>query len=246
MALRALFRGKRDLLTSLGIWCPASSALDAGLAEVGLASPVPPLSVAEALAHLDPAVAPHEDLARARPVVEAFVSVSSAPPPRQPEAPAVARLAGADSPLSRARCLRHIDLTIREGEILGILGANGAGKSTLGLCLAGLLELKAGERTGAPGGFAFQRPENQFVAGSVRDEILAALPKQMAAAARAEQVAKALAAWGARARTTGIRSICPRGSSDDLRWRRSPPPIAGRCSSWTNPWRGSMRMAHPR
>jgi energy-coupling factor transporter ATP-binding protein EcfA2 len=195
---RALFREKRDLLTSLGIWCPASSALDVALAEVGLASPVPPLSVAEALAHLDPAVAPHEDLARARPVVDAFVAVSSAPPARRArEAPVVARLAGANcAPFLGPVVLRHIDLTIREGEILGILGANGAGKSTLGLCLADLLVPKAGERTGAPGGFAFQRPENQFVARSVRDEILAALPKKMAAAARAEQVAKALAAWG--------------------------------------------------
>jgi energy-coupling factor transport system ATP-binding protein len=92
--------------------------------------------------------------------------------------------------------LRNIDLAIREGEVLGILGANGAGKSTLGLCLSGLLPLKAGSRIGAAGGYAFQRPENQFTAGTVCDEILDALPKPMAAKAKAECVAGTLVAWG--------------------------------------------------
>jgi energy-coupling factor transport system ATP-binding protein len=58
------------------------------------------------------------------------------------------------------------------------------------------LRLKAGSRTGAPGGYAFQRPENQFTAGTVGDEILDALPKQMATKAKTEHMSVALAAWG--------------------------------------------------
>jgi energy-coupling factor transport system ATP-binding protein len=195
---RTIFRAKCALLASEGIWRPAASALDARLEEVGLAPPVAPLSVEEALAHVDPGTAPREHVEKALPAVEAFVAectVRSVQP--APDAPVLARLMkAACAPFLGPTILRNIDLAVHEGEILGVLGANGAGKSTLGLCLAGLLPLKAGRRTGAPGGYAFQRPENQFTAGTVRDEILEAFPKSMAAKAKAESVAGALAAWG--------------------------------------------------
>ncbi|WP_210183630.1 ABC transporter ATP-binding protein [Microvirga guangxiensis] len=195
---RTIFRAKRDLLASEGIWHPVASDLDARLVAAGLAPRVAPLSVEEALAHLDPRTAPRGHVEKALPAVEAFVAeyamqgVQTAP-----DAPVLARLVNADcAPFLGPTILRSIDLAVHEGEILGVLGANGAGKSTLGLCLAGLLPLKAGKRIGAPGGYAFQRPENQFTAGTVRDEILDALPKSMAAKAKAERVAAALLAWG--------------------------------------------------
>jgi energy-coupling factor transport system ATP-binding protein len=195
---RAVFRAKRDLLTSQGIWCPVASALDAQMEQAGIASPVAPLSVDEALAHVDPGVASREDVDRALPAIQAFVAdytVQSAG--AAPDAPTLARLVNADcAPFLGPTVLCNIDLAIHEGEVLGILGANGVGKSTLGLCLSGLLPLKAGSRTGAPGGYAFQRPENQFTAGTVWDEILDALPKQLAAKAKTECVAGTLAAWG--------------------------------------------------
>jgi energy-coupling factor transporter ATP-binding protein EcfA2 len=195
---RTIFRDGRDLLTSEGIWCPVASALDARLEQAGIAPPVAPLSVEEALAHVDPGTACREHVEKALPAVEAFVAeytVRSAK--AAPGAPVLARLVNADcAPFLGPTVLRNIDLAIQEGEILGILGANGAGKSTLGLCLSGLLPLKAGSRTGAAGGYAFQRSENQFTAGTVRDEILDALPKQIAAKAKAECVAGTLAAWG--------------------------------------------------
>jgi energy-coupling factor transport system ATP-binding protein len=195
---RIIFRDERDLLASQGIWCPAASALDAQLGKAGIAHPIAPLSVEEALAHLVPGIAPREHVKRALPAVETFVadctvrSVQTAP-----DAQVLAKLVNADcAPFLGPTVLRNIDLAMHEGEILGILGANGAGKSTLALCLSGLLPLKAGRRTGAPGGYAFQRPENQFTAGTVHDEILEALPKQMAAKAKAQCVADSLAAWG--------------------------------------------------
>jgi energy-coupling factor transport system ATP-binding protein len=195
---RTVFRAKRHLLSSHGIWCPVASALDARLEQAGIGPPVAPLSIKEALAHVDPGTAAREDLDKALPVVEAFVAdctVQSAGAAL--EAPLLARLVNAEcAPFLGPTVLRNIDLAIHEGEILGILGANGAGKSTLGLCLSGLLPLKAGSRIGAPGGYAFQRPENQFTAGTAGDEILDALPKRMPARDKAERVAGSLAAWG--------------------------------------------------
>jgi energy-coupling factor transport system ATP-binding protein len=193
---RTVFREKRDLFITHGIWSPVVADLDASLEKAGLTPPEPPLTVAEALAHLDPARAPFQDIERARPVVEAFVAARSAPA-ADTDAPVLARLSAADcAPFLGPTVLNGIDLAIHEGETLGILGANGAGKSTLGACLSGLLPLKSGKRTGPPGGFAFQRPENQFIAGSVREELISALPKRMAETERSDRVAQALATWG--------------------------------------------------
>jgi energy-coupling factor transport system ATP-binding protein len=195
---RTVFRAKRDLLTSEGIWCPAASALDARLAQAGIAPPVAPLSVEEALAHVGPGTAPRDHVETAFPAVEAFVADYTLQGSwAAPDAPILARLVNADcAPFLGSTILRNIDLAIHEGEILGILGANGAGKSTLGLCLTGLLPLKRGSRTGAPGGYAFQRPENQFTAGTVRDEILDALSRQIVASDVPERVACTLATSG--------------------------------------------------
>ncbi|RDI61945.1 ABC transporter ATP-binding protein [Microvirga subterranea] len=193
---RTIFREKREHLAELGIWRPAASLLDARLAEAGMAPPVAPLSVEEALAHVDPDTANQDDVRKARPSVKAFVVACAAPAVAAAhDPPVVARLMKADcAPFLGPTVLRGIDLAIRAGEVVGILGANGAGKSTLGLCLSGLLPLKSGRRTGAPGGYAFQRPENQFTAGTVRDEILAALPKS-GADRSSPRVADILASW---------------------------------------------------
>jgi energy-coupling factor transport system ATP-binding protein len=198
---RTIFREQRSLLQSQGIWCPAAGALDAELMRAGIAAPVAPLSVEEALAHLDPEGAPSDHLDRARPAVEAFVA-SVRPTVTMRDAPVLVQLAKADcAPFLGPTVLRGVDLAIRQGEVLGVLGRNGAGKSTLGLCLAGLLPLKAGTRRGPSGGYAFQRPENQFTAGTVHEELLTALPKRMNTDEKAEHVAAALEAWGLSALT---------------------------------------------
>ncbi|MFC0480437.1 methionine ABC transporter ATP-binding protein [Gellertiella hungarica] len=53
-------------------------------------------------------------------------------------APAVAEIRGVTRTFGSARALDSISLTVRKGEILGLIGRSGAGKSTLIRCLNGL------------------------------------------------------------------------------------------------------------
>lgn len=87
---------------------------------------------------------------------------------------------------AKNRVLDGIDLTIREGESLGLMGPNGAGKTTLARCLNGLLLPTEGEvlvddmNTNEAAkiseirrlvGMVFQNPENQIVSTTVEREI---------------------------------------------------------------------------
>ena len=87
--------------------------------------------------------------------------------------------------------LRDIDLTIRAGERVALLGANGCGKSTLQKILDGLLFPSSGRvaafgealtqerqslaKTAYPFrrrvGYVFQNPETQLFSATVRDEV---------------------------------------------------------------------------
>ncbi|ATG51324.1 energy-coupling factor ABC transporter ATP-binding protein [Brachybacterium vulturis] len=80
---------------------------------------------------------------------------------------------GADlGPRSRP-VLTGVDLTVRSGQLLAVVGRNGAGKSTLLGALSRLDPPRRGEVEGAAAGLVFQRPEAQFVADTVGGELAA-------------------------------------------------------------------------
>ena len=68
--------------------------------------------------------------------------------------------------------LQNVDLDLRPGEHVSILGHNGSGKSTLLKCISGLLSPTTGSITsGSRIGLVFQNPDDQIVSPVVESEI---------------------------------------------------------------------------
>jgi energy-coupling factor transport system ATP-binding protein len=107
-----------------------------------------------------------------------------------------ARAASYGAPLFELQALEHrypdgtlalagVDLTIREGEFVALVGANGSGKTTLARHLNGLLRPSrgavrvAGQATagilvttlGRTAGYVFQNPDHQLFAETIADEV---------------------------------------------------------------------------
>jgi len=77
--------------------------------------------------------------------------IRAAYPPPPVAAPGPALVTGDALVVGRGRAAAGpLDLEIRAGEVLGVVGANGAGKSTLGLTVAGLLPAVGGTVAAAP------------------------------------------------------------------------------------------------
>lgn len=111
--------------------------------------------------------------------------------------------------------IRGINLTIRSGDRVGIIGHNGCGKTTLFLLICGILTPSSGEihllnQPVEPGvfrpevGLVFQNPDDQLFSASVWDDVAFA-PQNMGLSeeAVAQQVEAALA-------TTGVQDLANR------------------------------------
>jgi energy-coupling factor transporter ATP-binding protein EcfA2 len=138
-----------------------------------LGSPEIPLTVEEGLAQLQ---------ASRRPIRTAE---QRAPTPVDGPVAIQARSASYTYRQGDAPALREVDLTIRRGEFLAIVGQNGSGKTTLGKLLSGLLQPSRGEvLLGGVGvasldratlarlvGYVFQNPDSQIFSPTVYEEV---------------------------------------------------------------------------
>jgi ribose transport system ATP-binding protein len=74
-----------------------------------------------------------------------MTGIAAQPPPPTSTDEVVLEMRGIDKVFPGAHALRRVDLHVRRGEVLGLVGENGAGKSTLIKILAGAYERDAGE-----------------------------------------------------------------------------------------------------
>ncbi|HVN88784.1 MAG TPA: energy-coupling factor transporter ATPase [Candidatus Binataceae bacterium] len=160
--------GQRDLLEECGVRPPD---LDRGLAQLGMAKYAGTVDSAE-------------ELIRSSRKIERIVT------------PLASKADSADSsPLVEARqvtfayqgprVLDGVDLAIRRGDFVAIVGQNGSGKTTLAKHLVGLLRPTSGSillngkdrlsmspaETAAQVGYVFQNPDHQIFAATVEDEV---------------------------------------------------------------------------
>lgn len=121
-----------------------------------------------------------------------------------------------------AKVLAGVDLTVKNGEIVALVGQNGSGKSTLGRLIAGLHELQSGSVTIDGTSYrqhkrglrddlsiVFQNPENQLLFNSYDEEIKFALP-ELSPAELETRVQQSLAAVGmSRFRHCDLNELSP-------------------------------------
>ena len=203
-----LARHGLDVRDRMGLWIPQSVEVGLGLGEHGLDLPTTPLTGRELVesvqgeawaptAHADAqdGTLPQEREGGrgAEPPTaygaEAGAATAVDVPPEISERPrgeTVIEVRGLRfSYPTRSDVLRGIDLDIRRGELLALVGQNGSGKSTVAAHLNGLLKPTAGEVRidGRPStdykfadlakrvAYIFQMPEKQFIRGDVFHEM---------------------------------------------------------------------------
>lgn len=165
----AVLRAHAATLAALGCWLPLDIRLERAGAPGPLGAPATDAWLVD-LARADPRAADPRD-------------ADTGPAALAPDRPVVLRarrLAVHRAAAGRRRrgrdetpVVRDVDLDVRAGEVLAVVGPNGGGKSTLLRGLAGL-ERTTGEVTTAPGApvaMVFQDPEHQLLARTVRDEV---------------------------------------------------------------------------
>ena len=103
--------------------------------------------------------------------------------------------------------LSDIDITFETGKIYAIVGQSGCGKSTLFGALTGLYPYEGSIRLCGSElrrmkrkeygrlGFVTQSPQDQFLGGTVRQEVMAAFRKEKDADARSEEILRRIGLW---------------------------------------------------
>ncbi len=161
----------------MGLWIPQAAEVAMELRLDGIELPVMPLNGRELADDLAAVIGPVNAVAEAKP---------AAPDAPRPPGETVIEVRNLSfSYPTKPDVLRGVDLQIRRGELLAILGQNGCGKSTLAAHLNGILKPTAGEvlfdgkRTTdykfselvRRVAFIFQIPEKQFIRNNVYEEM---------------------------------------------------------------------------
>jgi energy-coupling factor transport system ATP-binding protein len=182
---RRLFAQYGQALEQAGIWQPTATRLAHHLQQAGLEPVVWPLTLQETLEMIH-----HQP--ESWPLVVGWARPGGASGPGS-EAEVIVQLREvAFSYPDGSRAVERVNLEVRRGEVLALVGANGAGKTTLAQLMAGLLRPQQGSvqllgeetshlsaRTLARRcGFVFQNPEHQFVTDQVFDEVAFGLRQQ--------------------------------------------------------------------
>ncbi|MGH9084394.1 MAG: ABC transporter ATP-binding protein [Acidimicrobiales bacterium] len=82
-----------------------------------------------------------------------------------PDVPAVLEVRDLVKRFGGITAVNHVDLELREGEILGLIGQNGAGKTTLFDCISGFLDVDSGRVLLRGDDITEQRPHERAARG---------------------------------------------------------------------------------